>query len=758
MRAILSISVLILLFFGSATTLLYTTFNHNIDIYFSPKDPIYILDREIRSYFPEDDVFIVLLENPNLFSDDFLGRLHKTVKKLQKVQDMNRVLTLTTVDHIQGTQDGFKISPLFDPAEDFKLNIEERKKKILQDRMATGSIISKDGNAIAVVLRPEKDSTTQAKVKLRHRSLQIFKDEQLGSSITAISGTSEITYMQFESMLDSCKKFIPLSVIISMGLICWMFPNRLAILLAFITILISIQMPVALLNLMGKDFTMIHTMALPLMSALSLAALIHYFNRMKFYSNLGSPANVRAYDAIREIRKPAAFATITTIVGLGSFSFTPIPAIQTFGIITAFGELMLFIIVISILPPLFARYDQNQPWAKGYSINPFLDKITRVCAKISIRHTAIVLWVTATIILISIPLALHVKIETDVFRFYKEDHPVNINTHRVEDKLSGINTLTVLLKSDTLDAFKKPENLHYLRTQQQWLETLPEVDRTTSMADIIEDMQWAFNGEKQESRTIPDDPELIAQYLFIYDGQDLYEFVNHDFNKARIVVNLKVHEAGKIMHVINKIETHVKEIPKPDLTVQIAGFGALYASLSDLVVKTQIYSFIPSLLMIFVLLLIVFRSFSAAIICMLPNAAPMLIIFMLMTVMGYWLDVGTAMVASVGIGIAVDDTIHLYHAYAQKRQKGHRTVYALMRAYQHAGRSALDTTLILMCQFLVIGLSDFIPTQSFGILSAIGVLTAVMFDLFVLPACIMAVSRPGLKPLKIAIRVRTFLH
>ena len=101
---------------------------------------------------------------------------------------------------------------------------------------------------------------------------------------------------------------------------------------------------------------------------------------------------------------------------------------------------------------------------------------------------------------------------------------------------------------------------------------------------------------------------------------------------------------------------------------------------------------------------------------------------------GMWLDMATAMIASVAIGIAVDDTIHVYHGFRERIRKGVAPTVALARSYHGAGRAVVVTTVILSAQFLILVLSDFVPTRNFGLLTTIGLVTALLFDLLLLPA------------------------
>jgi len=121
------------------------------------------------------------------------------------------------------------------------------------------------------------------------------------------------------------------------------------------------------------------------------------------------------------------------------------------------------------------------------------------------------------------------------------------------------------------------------------------------------------------------------------------------------------------------------------------------------------------------------------------------LIFALMAVFGIWLDMATAMVASVAVGIALDDTIHILHGYMERRRAGCSDIWAIARTLRQRGRAVIGTTVILVAQFMLLAASGFQPTSIFGWLTAFGLLVALVFDLLVLPAILLAVRNylPG---------------
>lgn len=126
---------------------------------------------------------------------------------------------------------------------------------------------------------------------------------------------------------------------------------------------------------------------------------------------------------------------------------------------------------------------------------------------------------------------------------------------------------------------------------------------------------------------------------------------------------------------------------------------------------------------------------------MLPNLAPLFFVFVLMGAAGIYLDMATVLIAGVVLGITVDDTIHIFHNYQERRKKGYDAVFAIARSFEASGRAVVATSLLLVSQFLLLATSSFVPTAHFGVLTAVGLLAGQLMELILLPALLVLWSR-----------------
>lgn len=724
--------VLILMALAPAALLPRLEINNAPEIYFPSSATAVEFERELRERFPEDQVLVAMFEPPDPYAEEFIARMEALATALQRHPRVERVISPMTLDRISGSEDGFIVEPLLSGETAVALAPEERRQRVLADRFAPGLLVSRDGNALAMIVRPRDLADSFDRRALTDAFHEAVDDAGMTDHLTAVSGIVPLEVAQLRSMLRDSMVFIPITLALGLGLIAWLFRRALAIAVAVLAFAAVIDSTLALLVLAGWPYTMVSAILPPLMLALTVALLTHWYNALAHAAARGLAGRERVMHALAGISSPAIYTSITTAAGLLSLTFSPVRPVAAFGMAGAGGMLILCFVVLVLLPPLFMR--DRRPWGMGSAGLRAMDRAVSRLRMIGMRRPFPVLAGASLLVLVAGVLASRVEVETDLFRFFGPEHPITVSTERIQERLSGVTTLELVLDADRRDAFMDPARLAEVKGLQDWVAALPEVDRTMSMVDLIEEMHWGFHGEDPRYRALPASADLIAQYLLIYDGADLHDLVDRDFQRARILLNLDVHGARAINGVIDTIERRVQAAPPGDFTVTAAGFGRLFGDQEALLIEGQVKGLIAAVFLIFALMAWQWRSVRSSVLCMVPNLAPVLLIFGLMGALGIWLDMATAMIASVTVGIAVDDTIHLYHGYRHRVAAGTDPVWALARSYQYAGRAVTATTLILVPQFLLLATSQFVPTMEFGLLTALGLLVALAFDLLVLPA------------------------
>jgi predicted RND superfamily exporter protein len=690
-RHYLSVVFLLLFTVLPSGLLLKLNINNAPTVYFPDDQPAVKLDRELRKRFPNDQVFVLLFEGVALYSDGFLKAYDDVGRKLQKLDAINEVLSLTLQDHIAGTEDEFIVEPLIDIHKLGKFRPTERKRRVLSDRFSRGALVSEDGTAVAMVIIPAKTGNSLERLALEGQILKSVEAHQLGAYLTAMAGEIPVDVAQLRSMLRDNMIFIPATVIIELLLVWWLFRRWLGVMLAGVTIGVVVNSTMAIYVLFDQPFTLVTTIIPPLLSALTVAALVHLFNSLFLYSRLGFGGVERVRKAIGDVEIPARYAALTTAAGLASLGTSDIIPIRVLGLVSAAGVILAYLVVYRVLPNILARWDRG-PWPQVRGGALLIDRSVAILYRTGLRHPLAVIGVTCLVLAAGASQINKLVVETNFQEFFDSGHPIRKATRHIDKELVGTTPLAVVFDSDRRDGLKEPQQLALIRDFQDWLGKQPEVDRSLSVVDFIEEMNWGFHAEKPEFRQLPESEALISQYLFIYDGDDLYDVVDRDFQHSQVTLNLNVHSANAISAVIKRIEGYLKEHVGDRLHWDVAGAGRLFADMEDLLVSGQVSSLLGALVLIFLFMLFLFRSLGAAALCMIPNLSPIVLIFAIMGAAGIWLDMATAMIAGIAVGVAVDDTIHVFDGFQRRVRSGVSPVMALARTYRSAGRAVITTT------------------------------------------------------------------
>lgn len=720
--------------------LLRLDFNNAPELYIPKNSPAAVLERQLRAEFPNDEVLVSLFSGDDLYSAEFLAALDRLGQRLERHPDVDRVFSVTNVEHIAGTEDGFTVERLIDPETLGETTAEARKARVLDDRFMPGWLASEDGANLALVVRARKLGESRQRAAIEAALHEAVKAENLQARLVAVAGPVALDAAEMRSMMRDSMMFTPPVVALGLLLLWWVVGRIAPVIIGAVAMSTVTVSCVALIAATGQPYTLVTAMIPTLLSAYTVANVLHLYAALQRMRNARYHRPKRVILATQIVHEPAFFNMLTTMAGMISLVLVPIPPVQVFGLVSAFGTLMIYLVVFYLVPPLLAKYDRGLWPSKSHGF-AWTKRISYGLASIGMRHAGWVVGGAALFALLLVPQLHKVQAESDLLKFFDASHPLTQSTRLVEERLVGITALEIVVDGPGRDAFKDVARLKQLKAVQDWVDTLPEVDRSLSMMDIVEEMNWAFGGEAAAARALPDSNNMLSQLLLIYDGRDLQELVNHEYQRTRILLNVNVHGANEIQAVIGKIEAHLATVAIPGVSWQIGGAGRLFADQEDLLVVGQLNSFIGAFAQIFLIMLLLWRSLPAAVISMLPNLAPLFVIFAVMGAAGIHLDMATVLIASVMLGITVDDTIHFFHNYRERRQKGHGEVFALARSFQASGRAVVAISLLLVAQFMLLVGSSFQPTSHFGLLAAAGLLAGQFLELILLPALIVLWSK-----------------
>jgi hypothetical protein len=282
------------------------------------------------------------------------------------------------------------------------------------------------------------------------------------------------------------------------------------------------------------------------------------------------------------------------------------------------------------------------------------------------------------------------------------------------------------------------------------LEQYPEVGSVTSIASIIRIMSRSLNDEGEEFYDkIPDTRAAVAQYLELYsmsgDPEDFEDLVNFDYTRALMTVQFRADSKDALDKIIAEIENLTED--DPDRSI-IGGYCLIDKELAEAVVRGQYNSLIFAIVIIAFLLIIIFRSFASGILGALPLIYTIIALFGTMGWLGIKLDIATAMLSSIAIGIGVDYTIHFFWRLKQEIALGKNYQDAVYTTLTTTGRGITINAFTVMIGFSVLFISAFLTIKYFAFLIIFSVLVCLVCALILMPSLCILMKPKFLNPKK----------
>ncbi|NNC54083.1 MAG: MMPL family transporter [Pseudomonadales bacterium] len=296
------------------------------------------------------------------------------------------------------------------------------------------------------------------------------------------------------------------------------------------------------------------------------------------------------------------------------------------------------------------------------------------------------------------------------------------------------------------DGIKDPRVLQAIEKIQRFAEQHPLVKKTYSVTDIIKDMNQTYNSDDPAFHRLPSDRNLNAQYFLLYElagGEELDNFASQDFSRAVLELRVEMAYASKVLELQNKIDAFVAENPLPGATIEKTGIGLLWVKFAEYIGNTQMVSYSLVFGMIACFMCISFGSIKVGMLSMIPNLAPVILTLGAMGWLGIPLDYMKMMLATIAIGIAVDDTIHLVTRYRKRFLECGNYERALSLSLNDVGPALVITTVILIGAFSAYFFSSTTILASFGALLAAAIGIALLADLFLMPVLLMKLKPFG---------------
>jgi predicted RND superfamily exporter protein len=355
-------------------------------------------------------------------------------------------------------------------------------------------------------------------------------------------------------------------------------------------------------------------------------------------------------------------------------------------------------------------------------------------ARILTRHPRPALAAFGLLIVTAGYYALQVKAQPDSFAFLPKSHQVVKSYDFIADRLTGLQSMEVVI--DTPGGWTNTEYWPSIEKMMSEIGQMPSVSRVFGPFDFLRKInQWNhdFDVAYYKLPETQEDANKLLALMTGEDGKQLRRFQSDNGERIRFTILMRKRNGAEIEQIINETQQKLNALPKP-MHGEITGMARRMHEFEYGLLQNQITSYVSSLLMVFAVIFVGLRSLRLTLILLPPNIVPLLAVFTTMGLLGISLDVATVMVASISLGIAVDETVILLSYYRWVRGQGKSNFEAIHDAMSDVGPACIVTSIVACIGFFTLALSIFIPISNFGMLCGIAMFTAVASNLVLLPA------------------------
>jgi len=701
-------------------------------------DADYQIYNQINDEFGTSEYVILAIKNDKIFSQETLIQLKAIQDKLLALEVVSDVVSILDAPIFEQP----KVSLIKSADNDKyllidKLDLDKAKHELSTSPIFNELVISKDGEVTAMQINLyDRDDYSQAVAEIR----AIIDSNQTFEMYLA--GPAMIVVDTIDFIKADVNTFGTLTVIIFFILLTLFFRDLWSVSVVILNAGLVMLSTIGILGLFDWPISIVSSNFLALLLIASIAISIHILVKVQE----GIEEGITNAESFSNIITPCFYAALTTAIGFLSLIFSDIKPVIDFGKMMAVGVCLNFLVSFIFIPSALAI--RNITANKNKSLVPFFYNNIYLTGRKFVRKFYLL------ILLISFPLFFYfssnLKVENKFIDYFNENTEIYQGMSLIDDKLGGTTPIEIILELPEEEFFIDEDDLFFSEgseTVTYWwreknMDVLEEIQEGLTEFEALGKALSLVNGVQLAERLNNDNEIGDLELAFVKNSliesekaKDLLnEFISEDERSARITIRtIDSFDGINRNQLLLDIDNFLSEtLSDNKVSYTVSGLGVLYNNLLQSLFSSQIKTISLVFAAIFLMLLILFRSFLNALSIIAVPAFSVGLVLSLMSIFNIPLDIMTITIASISVGMSVDYSIHFAWRYLQERKKSQEncekeTIYS-------TGRAILITGLTIVVGFLIFIFSNFNPTVLFGIFSAIAIYISMVMSFRFLPA------------------------
>ncbi|MBE3575194.1 MAG: RND family transporter [Firmicutes bacterium] len=673
---------------------------------------------------------VVLAVQGDIYTPASFERLRRLTQAIQAMPDVERVLSVANVSRLESQDMMLNVSPVLADGPVQPAEVQAARAYVASNPLYRGRLVSGDGHYAAVIVDLSPSAPTlSATAALRDAGRKYW-----GSGVV-LAGLPYLNAEVIRILNETIPRETALAALIIAFVLFLNFRSARGVALPMLSVLLALGWSLGLAGWLGFKLGMISSALPVVVLAVGNSYALHILNRYYHELAVGEAKEKAILLAMGQTGVGVLISALAASAGFLALMTSQIPQIREFGLLTALGIVVAFFAAVLVVPAILALLGTARPALDLERPDGIHRRMERLSTWVE-RHRQAILAVSAALLLVLAWGATHGTVETSVSAYFPKNGQVRRGIDRVDQVFGGSQTINVVVDGD----LKNPRLLRSLQAFSRQAGKLEGVGSVVSVADVVEQIHHALTGHW----ALPTQRDAVGQELMLFqmsaDPQDLKQFMDEGATKANVVVQVKDMPSRQMGRLLDQVQRLADGLIAPQAQrVQVTGSAVLLNELTSMVTHDQLVSLGLALSLVFVFNALLLGSAWLGLMGIIPLILTIAGQFGLMGLAGIPLDVATALIAAVAIGVG-DYTIHVIVRYREERRDGASDSNALRTALAVSGRAVLFNSLSIASGFAALFWSGFVPIRTFGGLMDFTVLATAAGALVVMPAVLL--SRP----------------
>lgn len=742
-------------------------------------DPYLKTYNQFREEFGRDDFLVLAVYSEQLFSSEALDKLRALHEDLLgSVPFLEDITSLINVRDVRGEDDTLLVDELLLQTPTTPGELAKLRERVLGNPLYINNLVSENGKYTAILLQsqvyggdpdgdlfsgfdePSEEDESGDSPRQRYLSdlendifveavHEVVARHQAPSFLISTAGPPVNLHAIKYYMQQDAFTFMKLALLVIGSCLFLMFRRASGVLLPLMLVGLSLVSTVGLMTMLGVSFKLPTTMLPSFILTVGVGASIHVLSLT--YQNIrhGKDRHAAIVAAYGHSGLALMMTSLTTSAGLASFSMAKVAPIADLGIFSAIGVGISLIYTFTFLPVALSLLPLK-PVVPEKSTRPGLsDRFLKAVAAYSIAHYRLVIAVSGAVVLFSLAGITRVMFSHDGLEWLPEELGVRQATQVLDRELKGTVVLEMVLDTGRENGlYDRATLLDIERLMAELVEEYADhevpIGKALAITTLLKETHQALHGNDPKFYKIPDNEKLIPQEFLLFTNtgsDDIDNLTDRQYRYARITLKVPWQDALLYIPFIRDVterfsETFTKRRLEGGDPMQVAATGIM--SLFGRIIHAAIYSAAQSyaiaLVVITVMMIVLIGNLKLGLISMIPNLTPIITVLGLMGWLSINLDMVTMLIASIVIGLAVDDTIHFMYNFKRYYTQTGDLHEAVENTLLTAGRAMLTTSVVLSFGFYIFMFASMNIFFYFGLLAGSAVLLALWADLLLAPA------------------------